>query len=85
LASLSLGNAGWLAWTRVLLCMILAAAVGWRLAYYFHLYGVDDYGGAYTPPDIYRRANRRYWILAPIYATITMIVGLGILWRRGLP
>lgn len=84
-ASLPLGGAGWLAWTRVLVCMILAAAVGWRLAYYFHMYRVDDYGGAYTPPDVYRRASRRYWTMAPIYAIITTITGFGILWWRGLP
>lgn len=84
-ASLSPGDTGWLAWGRVLVCLILGAAVGWRLAYYFHLYKFDDYGGAHTPPDVYRRASRRYWIMAPIYGIITTVTGFGILWWRGLP
>jgi hypothetical protein len=84
-ASLPPGDACWLAWMRVLVCVLLAAAVGWRLAYYLHLYRVDDYGGAYTPPDVYRAASRRYWIAAPLYAIITAITGFGILWWRGLP
>jgi hypothetical protein len=82
---LPVGNDGWLAWTRVGICLLLAAAIGWRLAYYFHMYDVDDYGGAYTPPDVYRQANRRYWIAASVYAALTTVVGLGILWWRGLP
>ena len=79
------GDSGWLAWTRLGVCLLLAAAVGWRLAYYFHLHKFDDYGGAYTPPDVYRRASRRYWIAAPIYAILTAVAGFGILWWRGLP
>jgi len=45
----------------------------------------DEYGGAYTPPDVYRRAARRYWCLAVVYAILTTTVGYGILWWRGLP
>lgn len=79
------GNDLLFAWMRVGTCLFIAAALGWRLAYYFHMYDVDDYGGAYTPPDLYRRASRRYWIAAPIYAVVTAAAGLGILWWRGLP
>ena len=78
-------NDGWFAWTRVGICLFLAAVIGWRLAYYFHMYDADDYGGAYTPPDLYRRASRRYWIAAPIYAVLTLAAGFCILWWRGLP
>ena len=76
---------GWLAWTHVGTCMILAAAVGWRLAYYVHMYDADNYGGAYTPPEAYRRASRRYWIALPFYSALTAIAGFGVLWWRGLP
>jgi hypothetical protein len=82
---LPFGHGGWLAWTRVVVCLLFAAAVGWRLAYYIHRYMADDYGGAYTPPDVYRRASRRYRIAAPIYAILTATAGFGILWWRGLP
>jgi hypothetical protein len=84
ITSLPVGNDGWLAWPRVGICLLLAAAIGWRLAYYFHMYDADDYGGAYTPADVYRQASRRYWITAPIYAALTTVVGLAILWWRGL-
>jgi hypothetical protein len=46
ITSLPVGNDGWLAWPRVGICLLLAAAIGWRLAYYFHMYDADDYGGA---------------------------------------
>lgn len=84
-AWIPLRNDGGCAWTRVGICIVLAAAIGWRLAYYFHMYDADDYGGDYTPPDVYQRASRRYWIAVPSYATLTAAAGFGILWWRGLP
>jgi hypothetical protein len=84
-AWLPVGSDAWFVWTRVVVCLLLAAAIGWRPAYYFHMYDADDYGGAYTPPELYRQASRRYWVAAPIYAIITAVAGLGILWWRGLP
>jgi hypothetical protein len=42
---LPFAEGGWLAWTRFGVCMILAAAIGWRVAYYIHMYGADEYGG----------------------------------------
>jgi len=82
---LPVSDEGWLAWARVGISLLLAAAIGWRLAYYFYMYDADDYGGAYTPPDVYRQASRRYWIAAPIYAALTTVVGFIILWWRGFP
>ena len=82
---LPFAEGGWLAWTRFGICMILAAAIGWRVAYYIHMYGADEYGGAYTPPDVYQRASRRYWIAVPLYSAITAAAGFVVLWWRGLP
>jgi hypothetical protein len=85
LAWLPLGSAGWLAWLRVALCLLLAALIGWRLAYHLHLRHSDDYGGAYTAPERYRRAMLRYRVLALLYAVITSGAGFAILrWRAML-
>lgn len=65
--------------------MMLAALVGWRLAYHLHMRDADEYGGAYTAPDVYQRAARRYRILAMIYTILATAVGFCILWWRGLP
>ena len=46
----------------------LAAIAGWRLAYHLHFWGVDEYDGAYTDPNAYRRARLRYWCLGAVYA-----------------
>lgn len=82
---LPLGEEGWVPWVRFGICMALAAAIGWRIAYYVHMYDADDYGGAYTPPDVYQRASRRYWVAVPFYALLTAAAGFGVLWWRGLP
>ncbi len=74
-----------LGWAWVSICLVLAALTGWRLAYDLHMRGADEYGGAYTPPDAYRRASRRYRLLAVAYAVLATTVGLGVLWWRGLP
>ena len=84
LAWVPLGG-GWPAWVRDGFCVLLAVAVGWRIAYYVHLYAVDHYGGAYTPPEQYAPALRRYRIAAPLYALVTAAAGVGVLWWRGLP
>ena len=72
-------------WAYVGLCLGLAAAAGWRLAYHLHMREADEYDGAYTAPDAYQRAARRYWIAAPIYAVLAAAGGFAILWWRGLP
>jgi hypothetical protein len=82
---LPFGDKGWPAWARFCFCMVLAAAIGWRVAYYVHMYEADNYGGAYTPPEVYRRASRHYWIAAPFYSVLTAAAGLGVLWWCGLP
>jgi hypothetical protein len=71
-------------WSWIAVCLVLAALVGWRLAYHLHMRDADEYGGAYTPADAYRRAARRYRILAMVYAVLTTALGLGILWWCGL-
>ncbi len=76
---------GWLGWAQVAICLLLAALFGWRLAYNLHMWDADEYGGGYTPPDVYRRAARRYWVLAVVYTILTTSAGFGILWWRGLP
>jgi hypothetical protein len=72
-------------WAWVGICLVLAALVGWRLAYDLHMRDADEYGGAYTRPDVYRRAAQRYWILTVVYTVLTTTVGFAILWWRGLP
>jgi hypothetical protein len=77
-ARLQLGNA-WIA-----ICLVLAALFGWRLAYHLHMRDSDEYGGAYTPTDEYRRASRRYRVKALIYIVLALTVASGILWWRRL-
>jgi hypothetical protein len=74
-----------LGWAWVAICLVLSALVGWRLAYNLHMWDADEYGGAYTEPDVYRRAARRYRVLAVVYTVLTAAVGFSILWWRGLP
>jgi hypothetical protein len=74
-----------LGWTWVAICLALAAMAGWRLAYHLHMRAADEYGGAYTSPDAYKRAAQRYWIAAVIYTALTTAGGFAILWWRGLP
>jgi hypothetical protein len=73
---------GW-AWTGI--CLVLAALAGWRLAYHLHMRDADEYGGAYTAPDVYRQAARRYRIGAVLYTILAVAAGFAILWWRGLP
>jgi hypothetical protein len=72
-------------WTWVAACLAFAALAGWRLAYHLHMRDADEYDGAYTSRDEYRRAARRYRIAAAIYAVLAAAAGYGILWWRGLP
>ena len=74
-----------LGWTWVAVCLALAALAGWRLAYHLHMRDADEYDGAYTPNDAYRRAARRYQLAAVTYAIAAAALGFGVLWWRGLP
>lgn len=74
-----------LGWAWVAICLVLAGLVGWRLAYNLHMWGADEYGGAYTAPDVYRRAARRYRVLAVASTVLATSIGFDILWWRGLP
>jgi hypothetical protein len=64
-----------LGWGR----LVLAALAGWRLAYHLHLRHSDEYDGAYTNPETYRRARRRYWLLAPVYVALAVAAGFAVL------
>jgi hypothetical protein len=74
-----------LGWASVGLCVLFAGLAGWRLAYHLHLRDADEYGGAYTSPDVHSRATQRYRIAAVIYGIIAAAGALGLLWWRGLP
>ena len=64
-----------LGWGR----LAFAALAGWRLAYHLHMRRADEYDGAYTNPETYRRARLRYWLLAPVYAALATAAGFVIL------
>lgn len=74
-----------LGWVWVAICLMFAALVGWRLAYSLHMWDADEYGGAYTESDVYRRAVWRYRVLSVVYTVLTVAVGFRILWWIGLP
>ncbi len=74
-----------LGWVWAGVCLLFAALAGWRLAYHLHMRAADEYGGAYTSPDAYRQAARRYALYAVLYTIATTAAGFGILWRVGLP
>lgn len=74
-----------LGWGWVGLCLGFAALGGWRLAYHLHMRSADEYGGAYTSPDVYQRARRRYLMASVIYTIVATAAGFGVLWWRGLP
>ena len=75
----------WLHWVRLAACVLLAAGLGWRVAYYRYLHAVDDYGGAYTPKEVYVQSARRYWAAVPVYSMLFAAVAFAIFWWRGLP
>lgn len=74
-----------LQWTRLGVCVALAALAGWRLAYHLHMWKADEYGGSYLAPEEYRRDARRYAVFAAAYAALGAGAGFAFLWWRGLP
>jgi hypothetical protein len=64
-----------LGWGR----LAFPALAGWRLAYHLHMRSADEYDGAYTDPEAYRRARRRYWLFTPLYAVAATAIGIGVL------
>ena len=74
-----------LGWAWVGVCLVVAAYGGQRLAYHLHMRAAAEYDGAYTEPEAYRQARRRYVIASVIYTTVAAIAGFGVLWWRGLP
>ena len=69
----------------VALCLAVAAYGGNRLAYHLHMRAAAEYDGAYTAPEAYQQARRRYLINSVIYGVATTAIGFGVLWWRGLP
>lgn len=59
---------------------VLAAIAGWRFAYHLHFWGAEEYGGAYTSPEKYRRAKLRYYGFAALYAAAAAAAVLAIAW-----
>jgi hypothetical protein len=74
-----------LGWGWVGLCLGFAALAGWRLAYHLHMRSADEYGGAYTAPEAYQQARRRYLVASVIYTILATGAGFAALWWRGLP
>lgn len=58
----------------------MGALAGWRLAYHLHFWAADEYGGAYTTPEKYRRAALRYYGLGIVYAAAGVAAVLAIVW-----
>ena len=74
-----------LGWMWVALCLAVAAYGGNRLAYHLHMRAATEYDGAYTPPEAYQKARRRYIVNSVIYGIAATAIGFGVLWWRGLP
>ena len=74
-----------LGWAWVALCLAVAAYGGNRLAYHLHMRDAAEYDGAYTSPEVYQKARRRYVITSVIYGIVTTAMGFAVLWWRGLP
>jgi hypothetical protein len=79
-AWLPFGDGGWLAWTRLGVCLFLQA-VGWRLVLLPHVQ-VRRLRRSHSLTCI--ASKSAILIAAPIYAILTA-TGFGILWWRGLP
>lgn len=62
------------------LAAALAAIAGWRLAYHLHFWAADEYGGAYTSAEKYRRAQLRYYGFGVLYAAAGAAAVLAIVW-----
>lgn len=69
-------------WPWVVLCLAIAALIGWRVAYHLYMRGADEYGGAYTSPEKYALALRTYRLRALAYAAVAAVVASGVLWWR---
>jgi hypothetical protein len=69
---------------RVVACIAMAAAAGWRLAYHLHMRAADAYSGQFMKDGERATMLRRYTIRAILYAIIAGGVGTAILKMRGL-
>lgn|SRR5574341_727227 len=67
-------------WAAVAASVAFAGLAGWRLGYYLHFWDADEYDGAYTRPDEYRRARRRYFAFGALYALVAMAVVSVVIW-----
>ena len=66
----------WTVWTA----LVVAAVVGWRIAWHHHMFDAMDYEGAYTAEDVIARARKRYFIAAPIYISIAVGAAAALLY-----
>ena len=67
-----------------LLCLVIAAVFGCRLAYHLHMRKADDYGGAYTRPEVFRRARLTYLAACVVYAAVAVYLAHLAVEARGL-
>ena len=67
---------------RIATCLVLAAALGWRLAYHLHMRAADEYGGAYVDATERAVLVRRYRIFTAVY--ILAALGVVVLWMFSL-
>lgn len=67
-----------------LLCLVIAGAFGCRVAYHLHMRRADDYGGAYTRPEVYRRTRLTYLGLCVVYAVVAVYLAHLAVEARGL-
>jgi hypothetical protein len=69
---------------RVAVGLLMGLLIGWRMAYDVHFWEADEYGGAYTPPERFRRARRTYLALLPLYLVAGFATAFSVLRLRGL-
>ena len=67
-----------------LLGLLVAAVFGCKLSYHLHMRSADNYGGAYTDPEFYRRAKIRYAVMCVVYAIIAVYLAHLAIEARGL-
>lgn len=81
--SVSIEHPSPLGYGRAAVCLILAAACGWRLAYHLHMREADEYGGAYTSEVELAKSRGRYRALSAVYAAVFVAATVLVLHSRG--
>lgn len=70
--------------TVALLCLVIAAVFGCRVAYHLHMRRADAYGGAYTRPEVVGAARRRYLVMCVIYSVAAVYLAHLAVEAKGL-